>query len=142
MKIGFIISSLTQSIPYMTYLVSLGYEVFPIILKKELWNDFNKNIIEAITNKNVLYNIYLEKNVKLDCLIIMGSLDDIKFLDTFELESVLKQNAPIILNTGNNIENENLLLSSYQNLCIINYNSSDVCENCNKIHRHLEKIFK
>lgn len=142
MKIGFIISSLTKSIPYMTYLVSLGYEVFPIILKNELWNDFNKNIIEAITNKNVSYNIYLEKNVKLDCLIIMGSLDDIKFLDTFELESVLKQNAPIILNTGNNIENENLLLSSYPNLHIINYNSNTVCENCNEIHKHLEKDFK
>ena len=36
MKIGIIISSLTKNIPYLTYLVSMGYDIYPILLDKTM----------------------------------------------------------------------------------------------------------
>ena len=136
MKIGFIISSLTQSIPYMTYLVSLGYEVIPIILKEEIWDDFHKNIIEAITNQNVLHDMHLQENIKLDCLIIMENLENLKPLNNFDFNSILKENAPIILNIGSDLDMENLFLHSYSNMHIMNYNSGDICTTCNEINQY------
>ena len=69
MKIGILISSITQSIPYITYLVSHGYDVFPILLYGNLnciykTNSELKNLIEAghidrtIFSHKQLQNIY------------------------------------------------------------------------------------
>ena len=44
MKIGFISLSITQSIPYITNLISLGYDVYPLIF------DDNKNLITLLNS--------------------------------------------------------------------------------------------
>lgn len=144
MKIGFLVFSLTQSIPYLTYLVSLGYDVFPIILKedKQISNNKFKAMIEAITNKEI-YNDNSDALEKLDALIIIANSDKISFLANIDYNYILKENAPIIFNTYREKDFQELVqIFNKENMYVTNYESTNIVDNCNTIISNMEKVLK
>lgn len=148
MKIGLLISSLTQNIPYMTYLVSNGYDVFPILLQKKL-NCMNKsdselkNIIEKITNKTILERDLLSEVEKLDCLIILGNGKGTYTFENINYNVFLKENAPIIISTQHPICMDNKTeMSIHSNVHLINYQSANIIDNCNAVISNLNKILQ
>ena len=103
MKIGILISSITQSIPYITYLVSHGYDVFPILLYGNLncidkTNSELKNLIEKIASKVILDGDFLSEVDKLDCLIVLENSKETHSFENINYNGFLKDNAPIIVN--------------------------------------------
>jgi len=140
MKIGLIISSLTHGITYASCLVSLGYDVIPIVVNNETitsrCSGLSK-VIETIVNKKILYIDNLELSEKLDAIIVINDY----FLLNIDYSSIVKENAPIILNINSSSNNENNLLD-YNNLYITAYNSQNIVQNCNCIISKLEKVLK
>lgn len=139
-KIGFLVLSLTKSIPYLTCLVSLGYDVFPIIMK----NDLNKKetffveLIKSITNKDLI-----EDNLKFDCLIVVSDTKKLNLLKHVDYSNILEEDATIIFNSFNIHNLDKILLDFPQeNFCLINYNSNDVVDNCNKTVKCVEKLLQ
>lgn len=142
MKIGIIISSLTKNIPYLTYLVSMGYDIYPILLDKTIntdYNDCTKGVIEAIANRNIIYSDDLNKEYKFDSLVILVNHDELQFLNKVIFDNVSQDNIPIIISCGKDLENDNLSIFTYPNLHIITKTSFNVVENCDEIQKQLEK---
>lgn len=137
MRIGFVTFSLKQGITYMSCLVSLGYEVIPIVVSKDNLtgeNDFIINMIKDIVNREILFINNISLYEKLDAIIVVGNnIPNIDFL------SLLKENAPIILNLNHYHDN---ILTNYSNIQITAYNPQDIIENCNHIVTNLEKVLK
>lgn len=145
MKIGIIISSLTKNIPYLTYLVSMGYDVYPILLDKTIntySNKCTKGVIEAIANKNILYSSNLDNEYKFNCLIIILEHNQLQFLNDITFNNIIDNNIPIIISCGKNIENDDFSIFTYPNLHIITGTSFNVVDNCDEIQKKLEKIKK
>lgn len=148
MKIGFVISSLTQSVPYMTYLVSLGYDVFPILLQEKIECDeeekyYLKNIIENVSRKTILENDSLTEEEKLDCIIIIENAKSPKSLRTMDYSNFLKEDAPIVISTQQSIKTSHsteLLVN--KNMHIINHQPINIIDNCNVVISNLNKILQ
>lgn len=123
MNIGFVISSITKSIPYMTYFDSLNYQVFPIMLCK-----------------NMLYSDSISKSKKLDCLIIIVHPDIITFLKKIEYEQFLEDNAPIIFC----IQQDDIVIPlqdlTHCNIHVVNYKSDSIMDNCHVMASNLNKV--
>lgn len=133
MKIGFISLSITQSIPYITNLISLGYDVYPLIF------DDNKNLItllNSIVNENHLISCHASD---LDCLIAFIPSDKLNILNQINYNDMLKNNAPIIINT-NLYQNDAFFPQG--NLYITNYNSINISNNCDNICSTVEKVLQ
>lgn len=133
MKIGFISTSITQSIPYITYFISIGYDVYPLIL------DFNNrliNILDGIVNKNYLISNY---TTDLDCLIVIIPQEKIDILKQIDYKNMLKKDAPIILNTDFPLCTN---VFPQENFYLFNYNSINIVDNCNNIVESVEKVLQ
>lgn len=133
MKIGFISLSITQSIPYITNLISLGYDVYPLIF------DNNKkfiNILNSIVNENHLIPGYTSD---LDCLIVFIPGDKLNILNQINYNDMLKKDAPVIINTD---LSEIDMLFPQENFHITNYNSIDIASNCDNIYSIVEKVLQ
>lgn len=133
MKIGFISLSITQSIPYITNLISLGYDVYPLIF------DNNKNLINllnSIVNENHLIPGYTSD---LDCLIAFMPSDKLNVLNEINYNDMLKNNAPVIINTD---LSQNDIFFPQDNFHVTNYNSLNIANNCNNICSTVEKVLQ
>ena len=148
MKIGFVISSFTQSVPYMTYLVSNGYDVYPILLREKLICNgdekfYLKNIIENVTKKTILNTDSLANEEKLDCMIIIENKKSPKSLRTMDYSNFLKEGAPIIISTQQIGETSSSMgLDVSKNIHIINYQPINIIDNCNVVISNLNKILQ
>ena len=145
MKIGIIISSLNKNIPYLTYLVSMGYDIFPILLDKTMNIDSNKSakgVIEAIANRNIIYSNDLDIECKFDCLIILVNNDELQFLNNINFTDIIKDDILIIISCEKDLENNDFSISTYPNLHIISASSFNVVDNCEEIQKQLGKIKK
>lgn len=148
MKIGFLISSLTQSIPYMTYLISVGYEVIPIILQQEPINNDEKKhymdlkkLIEIVVERPILDNNNIQEIEKLDCLLIMSTSEKIYSLKNINYQYLLKEHAPIIFEISNSKELTDVSdIIPYNNVYIIDSQSKNTIDQCNKLVSGLTKI--
>lgn len=146
MKIGIVISSLTQSIPYMTYLASNGYNVFPILLQEKIDCEEKvifkfKNIIENITGNSIINGDFLSNEDKLDCLIILQNRKAICSIQTVDYNNFLKQNAPIIINSqiGENVPFE---MQTNHTIYFINYSSINIIDECDYIISNVDKVLQ
>lgn len=144
MKIGFLISSLTQSIPYMSYVISLGYEVFPIMFRADSnKNNHLINIIEGITDKVILFEDSLQETEKLDCLIVMANPETMNILKNIDYNKFLKNNAPIICDIYQHQAFSDLSHSmEQQTIYIVDYKSKNIIDNCNCVISDMKKILQ
>lgn len=146
MKIGIIVSSLTQSIPYMTYLVSHGYEVIPIIFQKEInenteENSHLKNIIENITKNKIIKANSFPNESKLDTLIILKNKDDIYSFQSIYYGIILKEHAPIII-TNQACEDIPFEIQANHSIHFINYPAINIIDECNNVISTINKVLQ
>lgn len=146
MKIGIVISSFTQCIPYTTYFVSNGYDVIPIILENEEYIEekesiYLKNIIRNITQKEIVDIDHLPKDYELDCLIFLDVSKDIQTLKNIDYSSILKTNAPIIINSHTKMDTQLESLSDCT-MHSINYLPLNIIDECNHVIKEVNNVLQ